>query len=94
MKTIIASAIVAISFAAPAAADISAKQFFALGNDSAAERVLGDTSQGDISQAQRIGAKANESAAERQFKAYDGVASRNQSILNFFAMGNDSAAEM
>ncbi len=94
MKTVIASALVALSFAAPAAADVSnAQAFFALGNDSAAERIVRDTSTGDVFAAQTIGALANDSAAERQVFAEADVATRNPSLLNFFALSNDSAAE-
>ncbi|MEM9583613.1 MAG: hypothetical protein AAGA08_10900, partial [Pseudomonadota bacterium] len=61
--------------------------------DSAAERVLGQTSQGDVLKAQEIGALSNESAAERPVYAEADVATRNVSVLSFFALGNDSAAE-
>ncbi len=94
MKTIITSAIVAMSFAAPAAADVSIKSFFAMGNDSAAERSVGETSQGDIMLAQGVGAWANESAAERQVRSDADVATRNSALISFFSMGNDSAAEI
>lgn len=95
MKTIIASAIVALSFAAPAAAaDVSVKKFFALGNDSAAERIVGDTSQGNISLAQGVGAWANESAAERQVATTADIATRDASLISFFSMSNESAAEI
>ncbi|MDA8746812.1 hypothetical protein N9M66_01225 [Litoreibacter sp.] len=94
MKTVIASALVALSFAAPAVADTSAAQaFFALGNDSAAERFVGKTSQGDIYAAQLIGAAANDSASERKVFAEADIATRNSSLLSFFALSNDSAAE-
>ncbi len=95
MKIVITSAVVALSFAAPAAAgDRSVKQFFALSNDSAAERILGETSQGDLSQAQGIGAWANESAAERKVRAEADIATRNTDLIRFFSMSNDSAAEI
>ena len=94
MKTVIASALVALSFAAPAVADTSAAQaFFALGNDSAAERIVSPTSTGDIFAAQEVGALANESASERNVFAEADVATRNVNLLSFFALGNDSAAE-
>ncbi len=94
MKTVLASALVALSFAAPAAADVSnAQAFFALGNDSAAERIVGETSNGDIFAAQTVGALSNESAAERKVFAEADVATRNSSLLSFFALSNDSAAE-
>ena len=95
MKLIITSAIVALSFAAPAAAaNDSVKQFFALGNDSAAERVLGDTSQGNKALTQVIGASANESATERKVKSIANVATRDAELVSFFSLSNDSAAEI
>ncbi len=94
MKSVIASALVALSFAAPAAADVTnAQAFFALGNDSAAERILGETSTGNVYEAQLIGAAANESALEQTVSVEADVATRNASVLSFFALGNDSAAE-
>ena len=94
MKTLIATAAVALSLSAPAFADVTdAQAFFALGNDSAAERIVGNTSQGDIFAAQEVGALSNESAAERHVHGEAGVATRNANILSFFALGNDSAAE-
>lgn len=94
MKTLIATAAVALSLSATAFAQVSdAQVFFALGNDSAAERVVGQTSQGDIFAAQEVGALSNESAAERQVYSEAGIATRNANILSFFALGNDSAAE-
>ena len=94
MKTIIATTLVALSLTAPAFADVSnAQAYFALGNDSAAERVVSPTSNGDVFAAQTIGANANDSAAERNVSAEADVATRNVSLLSFFALNNDSAAE-
>lgn len=94
MKTVIAT-IIALSATAPAFADVSNPQaFFALGNDSAAERIVSGTSKGDVFQAQLHGALANESAAERNVNITAGPATRGSSdLLSFFALGNDSAAE-
>jgi len=65
MKTIIATALVSLSLVAPAAAaDKSIKQFFALTNDSAAERIVGDTSVGDPVGAAKEFALTNDSPAE------------------------------
>ncbi len=90
MKTIIA--ILALSVTAPAFADVSdAQAFFALGNDSAAERVVGQTSTGDLNAALWSGVSANESAAEQNIKIGGNEVSRN--VLAQFALGNDSAAE-
>lgn len=95
MKKIIATTAIALSLSAPAFADVSnAEAFFALGNDSAAERVLSDTSVGDVTLSQTIGAQANESAAERQVNVEAGIATRDESVLRFFSLGNDSAAEI
>ena len=94
MKTVIAT-IIALSAAAPAFADVSnAQAFFALTNDSAAERIVGNTSKGDVFQAQSIGALANDSAAERNVTITADVATKASSdVLRFFALTNDSAAE-
>lgn len=94
MKTLIATAAVALSLSAPAFAQVTdAQSHFALGNDSAAERIVRSTSQGDVFAAQRAGALANDSAAERVVRSEAGIATRNINILSFFALGNDSAAE-
>ena len=94
MKTLIATAAVALSLTAPAFADVSnAQAFFALGNDSAAERVVGTPSVGDVFGAQTIGALANDSAAERTVRSEAGIATKNVAAASFFALGNDSAAE-
>lgn len=94
MKPIIAAAF-ALSVSAPAFADVSnAQAFFALGNDSAAERIVSDTSTGDLFQAQLIGARANDSATERNVDVTASPATKGSSdLLSFFALGNDSAAE-
>jgi hypothetical protein len=93
MKTIFAITALALTATAPAFADVSVAQKFALYNDSAAERVLGDTSTGDIFAAQEIGAASNDSAAERIVSKVAGVATRNSNLLSFFALNNDSPAE-
>lgn len=94
MKTVIAT-IIALTVAAPAFADVSNPQaFFALGNDSAAERIVRDTSRGDTFAAQIAGALANESAAERSVNRTASVATKaDTNLLNFFALTNDSPAE-
>ena len=93
MKTVIAT-VLALTVSAPAVAQVGdAAAFFALGNDSAAERIVGETSVGDVFQAQTIGAAANDSAAERHVHGEAGIATSNDTILRLFALGNDSAAE-
>ena len=92
MKTVIATAL-ALSFAAPAFADVSdAKAFFALGNDSAAERVVGETSVGDVTGALWVGVNANESAAEKNIVIGGNDVSRDAVVL--LSLGNDSPAEI
>jgi len=104
MKTIIATTLVALTFAAPAAADTSAAQaLFALSNDSAAERVLNADagSNGPIAGVAEELALYNDSAAERVIEdtsslrrkaARDGAITL-QEVKQQFALGNDSAAE-
>ena len=91
MKTIIAT-IIALSATAPAFADVSnAQAFFAASNDSAAERVINETSTGNAELALRVGLAANESAAEKNAKIAGADVSRN--VQAKFALSNDSAAE-
>ncbi len=94
MKTLIATAI-ALTLTAPAFADTSAAQaHFALGNDSPAERIIGDTSTGNPEAALAKFRAVKDSAAERAGAVNlnnDVTVSRN--VQAFFALGNDSAAE-
>ena len=95
MKTIIAT-VIALSVSAPAFATqvTDAASFFAADNNSAAERVISDTSTGDVYKAQLAGALANNSAAESAVAVTAAQATRTSSdLLSFFALGNDSAAE-
>ncbi|SFR44142.1 hypothetical protein [Litoreibacter janthinus] len=95
MKTIIAAAI-ALSVSAPVyAAQVSdVAAFFAADNNSAAETIIRDTSNGDIYEAQLAGAKANDSVAESTVDVTAGQATKTSSdLLSFFALSNDSAAE-
>mgnify|MGYP000300718408 FL=1 len=90
MKSIIA--IIALSVTAPAFADVSnAQAFFAQDNDSAAERVVAETSTGDVNAALLAGVNANESAAEKNIVVGGNEVSRN--VQAKFALSNDSAAE-
>ena len=94
MKIIIATAALALSFAAPAAADTSSAQaFFALSNDSAAERIVRDTSGGDVNRALQEFVSTKDSAAERNSITIDSDVSVSRNVVAFFALGNDSAAE-
>lgn len=93
MKTAIAT-VIALTVSAPAFAQVDDVQaFFAMGNDSAAEIVLGDTSAGDNQAALEKFAATKDSAAERNSIIIGGnEVSRN--VQAFFALGNDSAAEV
>lgn len=95
MKTFIATTALALSLTAPAFADTSAAQaFFALSNDSAAERIVGETSVGDTAAAEAKFAATNDSAAEINVGHDNNDVTRSlTSIQKFFALGNDSAAE-
>ncbi|MEP5759834.1 MAG: hypothetical protein ABJ327_11135 [Litoreibacter sp.] len=103
MKIAIATIALALTAAAPIYAQ-SAAQRFALDQDSAAERVIRDTSLGDISVAQSHVAFGNDSAAERIVRKSAsnvtrasgfGIRSRDRSenARARFALDNDSAAE-
>jgi hypothetical protein len=94
MKTIIATTALALALAAPAAADTSkAQAFFALGNDSAAERIVGNTSVGNPVGAAQVLALTNDSPAENSVN-FDRARNVDvKSVQRFFALGNDSAAE-
>ncbi|MEM6409635.1 MAG: hypothetical protein AAF700_14640 [Pseudomonadota bacterium] len=92
MKTIIATALVSLSLAAPAAAQ-SAQELFALSNDSAAERIVSETSVGDPIAAAKAFALTNDSAAEHTVN-FDRARSVDvKAVQQFFALSNDSAAE-
>ena len=92
MKTLIATVAIALSVTAPAVAE-SAAELFALSNDSAAERIIGDTSVGDIPGA-RVKFSLNESPAEMNLNfERDGNVTRTAQAQAFFALNNESAAE-
>ena len=94
MKTIITTALVALTFAAPAAADTSAAQrFFALGNDSAAERIVGKTSSGDTVGTSRRLALTNDSPAENKVVFFRARNVDVRAVQQRFALDNDSPAE-
>ncbi|MEP5761301.1 MAG: hypothetical protein ABJ327_18690 [Litoreibacter sp.] len=89
MKTVITLA--AIVLAPVAASAETAAEIFALNNDSAAERILGTTSIGDVGFAKNTFALDNNSAAERIVGNTSVGATKNAQA--FFALNNDSAAE-
>lgn len=95
MKTVLAIAI-ALTATAPAFADVSVKQFFALSNDSAAERIVRETSIGDVDAAQIKFAMQNESAAEENIVLGSDTVTRGEilDVKRFFSQSNDSAAEI
>ena len=92
MKNIVAIIAVALTTAAPVYAE-SAAELFALSNDSAAERIVGNTSIGDVD-GTRIQFSLNETPAEMTLN-FDrsGDVTRAASAQAFFALNNDSAAE-
>jgi len=94
MKTIIATAI-ALTATAPAFAQ-SAAEFFALSNDSAAERIVSETSIGDPTAAKIFFAMKNESAAETNAMLIADTITRGDiaAAKQFFSLSNDSAAEI
>ena len=93
MKTLIATALVSLSLAAPAAADTAIQQFFALGNDSAAERIVGETSVGNPVGAAQDLALVNDSPAENIVN-FDRARNVDvKAIQQIFALTNDSPAE-
>lgn len=93
MKTVIAT-VLALTVTAPAFAQVGdAQAFFALGNDSAAERIVHETSVGDNDAALAKFAATKDSAAERNtIKIGGNEVSRDVNIL--LSLGNDSAAEI
>lgn len=95
MKTVLFSVAAAVAFAAPAFADTSAAELFAMSNNSAAETIVRETSMGDIEAARISLALGNMSAAEREaFFAAD-MTTRMKTLekAKLFGDGN-SAAEM
>ncbi len=92
MKNIVAIIAVSLATAAPVYAE-SAAELFALSNDSAAERIVRDTSVGDVDGAQ-VKFSLNESPAEMNLNFdRDGDVTRSNAAQAFFALNNDSAAE-
>lgn len=95
MKTVLMTAVATLAISAPAFADTSAAELFAMSNASAAETIVRETSMGDVSAARIRLALGNMSAAEREaFFNADSVA-RQQIIESQALFGDsDSAAEM
>ena len=95
MKTILMTAAATLAISAPAFADTSAAELFAMSNASAAETIVREGSMGDITAARVRLALGNMSAAEREaFFAADSIG--RQRILENKALFGDgnSAAEM
>ena len=92
MKTLIATAAIALSVSAPVYAE-SAAEFFAASQNSAAETIVRATSVGDVDGSQ-VQFSLNESPAEMNLNFdRDGDVTRSNAALAFFALNNDSAAE-
>lgn len=95
MKTVLFSVAAAVAFAAPAFAETSAAELFAMSNNSAAETIVRETSMGDVNAARVSLALSNMSAAERQTFFEADMTSRMKILekTKLFGDGN-SAAEM
>lgn len=97
MKTLIATTAFALTLAAPAAAeiDMSVEQYFALSNDSAAERIVDETSEGNPLRAEARIANSASSAAETDILAPRARANdvNDNAVEEYFAMESDSPAE-
>ncbi len=94
MRTVLTTAAISLAISAPAFADTSAAELFAMSNASAAETIVRETSMGDISAARVRLALGNMSAAEREafFKA-DTTAQMKILEAQVILMNGDSAAE-
>ncbi len=95
MKTLLMTAAATLAISAPAFADTSAAELFAMSNASAAETIVRETSMGDVSAARVRLALGNMSAAERQ-AFFEADESGRQKIIKAQALFGDSngAAEM
>ncbi len=92
MKTFIATSFVSLCLAVPAAAE-TAQEFFALSNDSAAERIVSETSVGDPIEAAKTLAMTNDSPAELNLNFERARGVDVAEVQAMFALSNDSAAE-
>ena len=95
MKNLLISLSAAVAFAAPAFAETSAEELFAMSNNSAAERIVRETSMGDVMAAEVMLALSNMSAAERMTFFEADMTSRMDILKKqkLFS-SSDSAAEM
>lgn len=95
MKTLLITAAATLAISAPAFAETSAAELFAMSNASAAETIVRETSMGDVSAARIRLALGNMSSAEREaFFAADET-SRADILKKKVLFGDgDSAAEM
>ncbi len=94
MKNLIAPAALIFALAAPAAAEINnVEQFFALSNDSAAERIVDEASVGNPVEAALKFALTNESPAETKVNFDRARDVDVKAIQKKFALTNESPAE-
>ena len=96
MKTIIATAAIALSLTAPSFAQVNdVAAFFAADNGSVAEQRVNKTSNGDGDRIELLNRANKESSAERIAPLGGTFATRadNASARAFFALTNDSPAE-
>lgn len=97
MKTIIATAALALALATPSFAMVKdARAHFAQSNNSAAERIIRDTTIGDTAAIERQARLSKTSPAERNAPLGGTFAARANSGAAeiFFSQSNDSAAEI
>ncbi len=95
MKTVLISAAAALAFAAPAFAETSPAELFAMSNSSAAETIVRETSMGDTTSARLMLVLGNMSAAERMAFFEADMTSRQKTIEKAILFGDgNSAAEM
>ncbi|WP_299194864.1 hypothetical protein [uncultured Litoreibacter sp.] len=95
MKTILMTAAATLAISAPAFAETSAAELFAMSNASAAETIVRETSMGDVTAARIRLALGNMSAAEREAFFQADTTSRQKIIEKQILFGDgNSAAEM
>ena len=96
MKKTLSIVAITVALSAPAYANLTeeeVQEMLALSNESAAERIVGETSVGDPIATAKALALTNDSPAENTVN-FDRARSVDVSeVQAFFALGNDSAAE-
>ncbi|SHF43833.1 hypothetical protein SAMN05444273_10654 [Litoreibacter ascidiaceicola] len=95
MKLFLTTALTALTLSAPAFAETTAAELFAMSNDSAAETIVQEHSTGDVTAAQITLALDNMSAAEREVFLASPHEVRMETLKNCLEKtdSGDSAAE-